>query len=115
VRLRNILLLCALPAFAADMKPGGAQWVEDLGGSVAHDAQGRVTGVNLRGTWVSDTDMKRLAAFPDITSLDLSLTHITDQGMQEIKGLRNIVDLNVAYAEYLTDEGMAVMRSATHP
>jgi internalin A len=114
VRLRNILLLCALPAFAADMKPGGAQWVEDLGGSVAHDAQGRVTGVNLRGTWVSDTDMKRLAAFPDITSLDLSLTHITDQGMQEIKSLQKVEDLNLYFTEYVTDEGIAAIKEWKH-
>ena len=49
---------------------------------------GHVTGVSLRGTWVSDTDLRRLNHYPDLADLDLSLTHITDQGMQEIKGLQ---------------------------
>src|SRR5579885_2078659 len=114
MRLRHIVLLCALPAFAADLKTRGAQWVEDLGGSVARDAQGRVTGVNLRGTWVSDADLRHLTEFPDVTSLDLSLTHITDQGMQEIKSLQKVEDLNLYFTEYVTDEGIAAIKDWKH-
>jgi len=40
----------------------------------------------------------------NLTHLDLSLTRITDQGMQELKEPRRIVDLNLYYAEYVTDE-----------
>ena len=114
MKMRYVLLLCALPAFGADLKTGGAQWVEDLGGSVARDARGHVTGVNLRGTWVSDADLKHLAALPDITSLDLSLTHITDQGMQEIKSLQKVEDLNLYFTEYVTDEGIAAIKDWKH-
>jgi hypothetical protein len=103
-----------LPVFAADVKPGGTQWIDDLGGSVVRSAQGRVTGVNLRGTWVTDLDLARLDQLPDLTSLDLSLTHITDQGMQEIKALKGIEDLNLYFAEYITDEGIAAIQDWKH-
>lgn len=113
MRLHHLVLLCALPAFAADLKTSG-QWVQDLGGSIVRDAQGHVTGVNLRGTWVSDADLKQLTEFPDLTLLDLSLTHITDQGMQEIKGLAKVEDLNLYFAEYVTDEGIAAIKDWKH-
>jgi internalin A len=115
MKLRHIVLLCALPAFAAtNLKTGGSQWVENVGGSVARDAQGRITGVNLRGTWVSDADLRQITELPDITSLDLSLTHITDQGMQEIKGLQKVEDLNLYFTEYVTDEGIAAIKDWKH-
>jgi hypothetical protein len=104
------MLLLALPACGAAMKTGDTQWIGDLGGSVTADPQGHVTGVSLRGTWVADTDLRRLNELPDLTTLDLSLTHITDQGMAEIKGLPGITDLNLYFAEYVTDEGLAAIK-----
>lgn len=86
------------------------QWITDVGGTVTRDPQSRITGVNLRGTWVSDTDLRRLAELPNLTSLDLSLTHITDQGMQEIKSLPGIAELNLYFTEYVTDEGVAAIK-----
>src|SRR6266568_4736745 len=78
---------------SADMRTGGdAQWIEDAGGSVSRDAAGRITGVDLRASWVTDTDLRKLAQLPNLSYLDLSLTRITDQGMQEIKKLPGIVD-----------------------
>src|SRR4051794_35408869 len=61
-----------------------AQWIEDLGGTVQRNAQGKVTLVSLRGTWVTDADLRRLTNYADLNELDLSLTHITDSGLQEI-------------------------------
>lgn len=104
------LLVCAGTVFAADIKTGETQWISDLGGSVIRSAQGRVSGVNLRGSWVGDADLRRLNELPDLTTLDLSLTHITDQGMQEIKGLRGITELNLYFTEYVTDEGLAAIK-----
>jgi hypothetical protein len=88
----------------------GANWVESLGGSVTTDAKGVVTGVNLRGSWVTDTDLRRLAEYPDLATLDLSLTRVTDQGMAEFRRLRNVTDLNLYYAEYVTDQGVAAIK-----
>jgi internalin A len=101
------LLLCLGASAPAAMD---TQWIEDAGGSVIRDAAGRITGVDLHGSWVSDTDLRRLVQLPHLTYLDLSLTRITDQGMQELKNLPNVADLNLYYAEYVTDEGLAAIK-----
>jgi Leucine-rich repeat (LRR) protein len=85
-------------------------WIESLGGSLTTDSRGAVTGVSLRGSWVTDTDLRKLAEYPELTMLDLSLTRITDEGMAELKKLRNITDLNLYYAEYVTDQGVAAIK-----
>jgi Leucine-rich repeat (LRR) protein len=90
--------------------PEDVKWVDEVGGKVVRDASGRVTGVDLRGSWVSDTDLRKLAQLPYLEFLDLSLTRITDQGMQELKNARGIVELNLHYAEYVTDEGLAALK-----
>ena len=105
--MRTIVMLlgCAALAAAAD-----GQWIEDAGGAVVRDAQGRITGVDLRGTWIVDSDLRKLNQLPELNTLDLSLTHITDQGIQEIKSLPGIVELNLRFCEYVTDEGMAAIK-----
>ncbi|MDQ6707410.1 MAG: hypothetical protein M3Z85_15710 [Acidobacteriota bacterium] len=113
--MKNCILLlisaaCAAPLFAAELKSDGGQWIQDLGGSVTRNPKGSITGASLRGTWVSDADLRRLSEFPALATLDLSLTHITDQGMQEIKNLRGIEDLSLRFTEYVTDEGIAAIK-----
>jgi internalin A len=103
--MRAMVLLFCL----AGCLSGATGWVESLGGSVTADAHGAVTGVNLRGSWVTDTDLRRLAEYPELATLDLSLTHITDEGMAELKSLRNVTELNLYYAEYVTDAGVAAI------
>ena len=98
-----------LPA-AETKASSGMEWIEALGGSVTRDASGKITGVDLRSTWVTDTDLRGLLQFPNLTHLDLSLTRITDQGMQELKNAPGIVDLNLHFAEYVTDEGLAAVK-----
>jgi internalin A len=109
MRTLFIMMLCSLSAFAVNKTPEDTQWISDLGGTVMRDAQGHVTSVNLRGTWVSDGDLRKLHEYPNLSKLDLSLTHITDQGMQEIKDLKGITDFSLYYAEYITDEGVAAI------
>jgi Leucine-rich repeat (LRR) protein len=106
------LLLCGLMASAA-AKQEDTQWITDLGGSVTRNAQGGVTGISLRGTWVSDTDLRGLNQYPELRKLDLSLTHITDGGLQEIKNLHGITDFSLYFAEYVTDEGVAAIKGWT--
>ena len=105
-----VALFCAISLCGQTPSSEDAQWITDLGGTVTRNAQGQVTGVNLRGTWVEDRDLRRLNRYPALTVLDLSLTHITDGGMQEIKNLRGITDFNLYFAEYVTDEGVAAIK-----
>ncbi len=100
-----LLTIFATSAFAADVK-----WIDDLGGHVTKDGQNRITGVSLRGTWVNDADLRKLSELPDLTYLELSLTHITDQGMSELRNLSGITELNLYFAEYVTDEGIAAIK-----
>ena len=109
--LLGSLLWLGAPAPAASIKGGAdTQWIEEVGGTILKDPAGRITGDDLRASWVTDTDLRRLVQLPYLTRLDLSLTRITDQGMQELKSLPGIVDLNLNYAEYVTDEGLATIK-----
>jgi internalin A len=104
--MRSItVLLCLAGCLSA-----ATDWIDSLGGSVTTDAHGVVTGVNLRGSWVTDTDIRKLVEYPALTKLDLSLTRITDEGMAELKNLRNVSDLNLYYSEYVTDQGIAAIK-----
>lgn len=87
------------------------QWIADAGGSVIRDAAGRVTGLDFRASWVSDADMRKVARFPGLTSLNLSLSRVTDQGMQELRNLTTVEDLDLRFAEYVTDEGVAAIKN----
>lgn len=87
-----------------------ADWITAAGGVVTRDAAGRITGVDLRSSWVTDADMPLLAKLPQLAKLDLSLTRITDRGMQQLKSAPGIVDLNLYYAEQITDEGMSAIK-----
>jgi Leucine-rich repeat (LRR) protein len=85
-------------------------WVLGLGGRVERDESGRCTGIVLRGTWVTDADLDSLQSLPYLSRLNLAHTRITDQGMLRLKGLREIVELDLYYAEQLTDEGLAAIK-----
>jgi len=107
--LLTLLTLLALPALAADVTRD--TWIENAGGTVTRNATGQITAVNLRASWATDTDLRHLATLPALTGLDLSLTRVTDQGMQELRTLPGITDLNLRWAEYVTDEGIAALKS----
>src|SRR3954451_11186572 len=81
-----------------------------LGGTTRTDAQGRVIAVNLRSSWIDDSDLLELARLPQLTDLDLSETRITDIGFQYLKPLKNITRVNLYYAEQIGDGALAVMR-----
>jgi internalin A len=104
---RWFILLFALSAlWGAD----GPDWVAGLGGAIERNAAGEVIAVKLRGTWVSDTQLLDVARLPKLERLDLSHTRITDEGMQNLKSARQIRDLNLYYAEQVTDQGMTAIR-----
>ena len=70
--------------------------------------------IDLRASWVSDADMPRLARMPDLRRLDLSLTRLSDQGLRALKSAPAIEELNLYFAEQITDEGASVVRNWKH-
>ena len=98
-----LLLTLLIPTDKAD-------WITEAGGTVTRDRAGRITAVDLRASWVTDSDLSQLAALPYLTHLDLSQTRITDLGLQQLKAAPGIVELNLYYAEQITDEGMAAAK-----
>jgi hypothetical protein len=108
----RLLLLCIAlsPAFAASP----VDWIERLGGKVERDRSGAVVAVNLRGTWVNDTEMVYLAELPALEKLDLSHTRISDEGMLHLKPAPKIRELNLYYSEWITDQGITALREWKH-
>ncbi|MBM3728336.1 MAG: hypothetical protein FJW40_23290 [Acidobacteria bacterium] len=88
-------------------------WVTALGGRVEQNGRGEVTGVVLRSSWVTDGDLDQLTKLPQLTRLDLALTRVSDLGLLRLKGLKGVTDLDLFYAEQITDEGMAAVRTWT--
>jgi hypothetical protein len=101
--------------FAASLVPllhagDGAGWITRLGGSVRRDAAGSVTAINLGSTWINDAEMLDLLAFKDLVQLDLSHTRISDEGLLRLHPAAQIEDLNLLYAEQITDLGMNAIK-----
>lgn len=67
--------------------------------------------VDLRASWVTDSDMPKFAKMQDLKRLDLSLTRISDQGLRALKTAPNIEELNLYFAERITDEGASVVKN----
>src|SRR5712692_8429773 len=106
---RIFLVLFATPLLAI-----GTGWIARLGGKIARDPVGRIVAVNLRGSWINDAEMIELARLPDLERLDLSHTRITDEGMLHLKAAPKIQDLNLYYAEWVTDQGLTAIRNWKH-
>ena len=100
----------ALAASAAD----SLAWVSDAGGAVVRDVHGRPVFVDLRATWVSDSDLAGLAEVTTLKRLDLSETRIGDHGLRYLRNARAIADLNLRYAEMITDEGVSALKNWKH-
>jgi Leucine-rich repeat (LRR) protein len=103
--LSFLILISICVALTAD-----SDWITGAGGVITRDRAGHITGVDLRSSWVTDSDLSHLAKLPHLTHLDLSLTRITDHGLQQLKDAPGIVELNLYYAEQITDEGMAAVK-----
>jgi len=103
-------IVCLALACGLAVATGPDAWIEAAGGTATHDGAGRITGVDLHASWVTDSDIAALAALPALSKLDLSMTRITDRGLLELKTAPNITDLNLYYAELVSDQGLAVLK-----
>jgi internalin A len=108
-------LLIMFAAAGLSLAAEGTDWIERLGGKVERDAANRIVAVNLRGSWINDgEEMTRLAELPHLETLDLSHTRVTDEGLLRLKAAPKIRDLNLFYAEWITDQGMTAIRDWKH-
>jgi internalin A len=85
-------------------------WILRLGGKVQRDALGNVIAVNLGATRVNDTEMLDLVSLKRLERLDLSHTRISDEGLLRLRPASQIQDLNLLYAEQITDLGMNAIK-----
>src|SRR5687767_7343238 len=95
--------LCVAAPPAATQQEAIAAWIEGIGGSSQKNSAGRITEVDLTGTWVTDDDLTRVGALPDLRKIDLSHTKISDLGLAHLRPLKNVVYLNCFYCSYITD------------
>ena len=106
-----LLLVSTQPAlFGAE----SVDWILSLGGKIERDSSGQIVAANLRGSWVNDVEMMDLARLPRLERLDLSHTRITDEGLLLLKTAPRINDLNLYYAELITDQGMVAIKEWKH-
>jgi Leucine-rich repeat (LRR) protein len=66
--------------------------------------------VDLRGGWITDSDLAELASLPELARLDIPLTRISDHGMQQLKNASGITDLNLYFDELLDDAGLSAIK-----
>lgn len=101
-------LLLPWPALAA--RTPQPEWIARLGGTVETGKAGEIVAVQLRGTWVNDSELLDLAALPSLERLDLSHTRISDEGLLFLRPAKRIRELNLLYAEQITDQGMNAIK-----
>jgi Leucine-rich repeat (LRR) protein len=101
----------AMAVFAsAAWAAADAGWIERAGGAVVRDGAGQIVAVDLRAGWATDSDMPLLAKLKDLKRLDLSLTRISDRGLRALKTAPAIEELNLYFAEQITDEGASTVK-----
>jgi Leucine-rich repeat (LRR) protein len=110
--MRLVLIALAVTSWmgAADL----ASWITDAGGAVTRDQTGHIVAVDLRASWITDSDMPELARLPNLAHLDLSLTRISDHGLEQLKDAPTITDLNLYSDELITDAGLSALKGWKH-
>jgi Leucine-rich repeat (LRR) protein len=108
----TFIAIAALSILSAASLPdaGVAQWVREQGGQAETDAAGQISTVKLDLAWVADSDVERLARLSHLRKLDLSFSLITDAGIEHLKPLSGVRDLNLYSVERITDVAIAYLR-----
>ena len=99
-----------LMAIVVSVLSGPIASIEPQGGDVVRDQKGEIVEVSLARTWATDADLARIAEVKSLKRLDLSLTYISDRGIERLKGLDRLEELNLFAAEFITDAATAFLR-----
>lgn len=111
VRLLLSILVSVSAAFGAADSLSVAEWVQRHGGHVEVDAAGDVVAIDLSNTWITDADMSRLSNLQKLEQLTLSQTRITDVGMESLAALRGVRELDLRFAEFVSEFGVANLKA----
>src|SRR2546428_1895046 len=84
--------------------------IEAQGGEVVRDQKGEIVEISLARTWATDAAIEQIASAKSLKRLDLSLTYISDRGIERLKGLDRLEELNLYAAEFITDAALAFLR-----
>lgn len=110
MRVLATLFLLSAVAWANPAHEEFAVWVESQGGSVERTADGSISAVSLAHSWITDADLSRIAALGTLERLDLSETRITDVGLESLAPLSGVRELNLYFAEFVSEFGLANLK-----
>src|SRR5262245_27669441 len=88
--------------------------IERVGGSTdkthfSGDFEGPVRQVNLQGKQIGDAQIEQVAPllvhFPELFTLDLSMSQVSDLGLELLRGYNQLSDLLLRYTQ-VSDDGM---------
>lgn len=113
-RFAFLLSFAVMTCTVASSSEDSLTWVSQAGGAMTRDAKGHIVAIDLRASWAGDSDLASLAEVPTLTRLDLSETRISDHGLRQLKTAPMIADLNLRYAELITDEGISALKNWKH-
>ena len=104
----SLALVLALPwAARAESSADAAERLSEIGARIAKDSQGGIEAIDLDSVWLADSDVSLVSAFPRLGRLSLSHTRITDLGVQHLKSLKSLEELDVSFVQRFTDAGIA--------
>jgi Leucine-rich repeat (LRR) protein len=107
--MRRAVILLSI-ALCAGAETSFLEWVRDAGGHIQTRPDGSVAGISLSHAWATDSDLEPITRVQTLEKLDLSLSLITDAGMERLKPLENVTELNLFGVEHITDTAIAYIR-----
>lgn len=69
------------------------------------------TALDLTASWTTDADLDRVASMRGLERLRLAQTRVTDAGLARLRSLENLRELDLYFAEFFTDDGIAALRN----
>ncbi len=106
----GLIAVTAPPFSAGRVEESLPAQARSLDARYSVNAAGEITGVDLRGVWVTDHDLQKLSQWPNLERINLAYTKVTDLGLEHLAPLKNVKFLDLYYAEYVTDLGIAHLK-----
>jgi hypothetical protein len=108
---QRLVCLCLLSfSHVGAANDDGASSLASLGARLSKNPAGEVIAVELSNAWLTDADVELLAHLPQLESINLAYTKITDLGLEHLAPLKNVKVLDLYYAEAVTDLGIAHLK-----